>query len=142
MMRLKILVNFRKKINTWVSSHYINLAFFNTLMVILVFLHSAKYFDPFWTVTINVIFFILLIASIFLLGAGSRTFFLISLFFWLFAGFMKILGITVWAERITIYVFESFLIGVLLLFVENLKVYTSLDKIWKNSKLKRTFFLH
>jgi len=134
-MRFKAITNLRKRTTVWVSSHYVNLAIFNALMVVLVFLHSARYFDPFWTLTINVIFFILLIASVFLLGAGSRTLFLISLAFWIFAGFMKILGVAVWAERITIYVFESFLIGVLLLFAENLKVYTSIGKIWKNLKL-------
>ncbi len=112
--------DFQKKVAVWVSSHYANLAIFNALMVILVLLHSAKYFDPFWLITINVIIFAALIASVFLLGAGSKTLFIIALAFWMFAGMMRILGINVWAERITIYVFESFFIGVLLFLFENI----------------------
>lgn len=134
MLRLKFLANLRKKTAVWVSSHYLNLAIFNTLLVILVLLHSAKYFDPFWVISINVIVFISLITSIILLGAGSRALLAVSLLFWIFAGGMRILGINVWAERVAIYVFQAFLLGVLLLFVENLKVYTSLGKIWKNLK--------
>ena len=122
MIRLKILLNFRKKLATWVSSHYVNLAIFNTLLVILVLLHSAKYFDPFWLISINTIVFISLITSVFLLGARSRSLFIVSLLFWILAGGMRILGINVWAERISIYMFQSFLIGVLLLLAENLLI--------------------
>ena len=115
--------DFQKKVAVWVSSHYANLAIFNALMVILVLLHSAKYFDPFWLITINVIIFISLITSVFLLGARSKALFIISLIFWIFAGIMRILGINVWAERITVYMFESFLLGFLLLFVESFTAY-------------------
>ncbi len=118
MLRSKILANLRKKTAVWVSSHYLNLAIFNALVVILVLLHSAKYFDPFWIISINVIVLISLITSVFLLGARSRSLLAVSLLFWIFAGGMRILGINVWAERISIYMFQSFLIGVLLLFYE------------------------
>ena len=120
MLHSKFLANLQKKMAVWVSSHYLNLAIFNTLLVILMLLHSAKYFDPFWTISINVIVFISLINSVFLLGARSRSLFVVSLLFWIFAGIMRILGINVWAERITIYVFESFFIGVLLFLLENI----------------------
>jgi len=118
------LINLRKNVAVWVSSHYMNLAIFNTLLVILVLLHSAKYFDPFWAISINVIVFISLITSVILLGAGSRSLFVVSLLFWIFAGGMRILGINIWAERISIYTFQSFLIGVLLLFIEDIVIYT------------------
>ena len=124
MIRLKILVNVQKKIAVWASSHFVNLAMFNTLLVILVLLHSAKYFDPFWTISINVIVLISLIASVFLLGARSRSLFIISLLFWFFAGGIRILGINVWAERISIYTFQSFFIGVLLFFIEMLNIFS------------------
>ena len=128
MIHLKILLNFRKKLTAWVSSHYVNLAVFNTLLVILVLLHSAKYFDPFWLISINTIVFVSLIASVFLLGARSRSLFIVSLLFWILAGGMRILGINVWAERISVYVFESLLLAVLLLFIECLVVYTRKKK--------------
>jgi len=72
---------------------------------------------------VNVVVFISLIASILLLGANSKAMFLISLLFLLFAGFMKAVGVSVWAERTTVYVFESFLLGFLLLFIESLTTY-------------------
>ena len=124
MLHSRRLINLRKKVAVWVSSHYINLAIFNTLLVILVLLHSAKYFEPFWAISINIIVFISLITSVILLGAGSRSLFVVSLLFWIFAGGMRILGINVWAERISIYTFQSFLIGVLLLFIEDIVIYT------------------
>lgn len=128
MTYFRTITNFRKMVATWTSSHYINLAIFNSLTIILVLLHSAKYFDPFWMISINTVIFILLVASVLLLGAGSRTLFLISLSFLLFAGFMKILGVEVWAERVAIYMFQAFLLGVLLLFIEDIVIYTHLRK--------------
>jgi len=122
MIRLKVLLNFRKKLAAWVSSHYLNMAIFNTFLVILVLLHSAKYFDPFWMISINVIIFISLLTSVFLLGARSRALFIFSLLFWILAGGMGILGINVWAERISIYMFQAFFIGVLLLIIEHLLI--------------------
>lgn len=118
MTHFKTITSFRKKMDAWGSSHYLNLAIFNTLAVILVLLHSAKYFDPFWVITINVLVFILLIASVLLLGAGSRILFLASLFFLLVSSFMKILGVGVWAERIATYMYQAFFLGILLSFVE------------------------
>ena len=107
-----------KSFSKWASSHYINLAIYNALIVLLVLLHSAKYFDPYWLISINIIIFIALIASVFLLGANSRVMFLVCLVFWLAAGLMRILNVEVWAERLTIYVFNSFFLGVVLLFFE------------------------
>lgn len=119
MTLFKTIAAFRKKTTVWAASRYVNLAIFNTLAVILSLLHVAKYFHPFWMITINIIIFILLIASVLLLGARSRALFLISLLFLLFSGFVKILGIGVWAERIAIYMFQALLLGILLLFIEN-----------------------
>lgn len=124
MTHFRTIMNFRKKVSAWTSSHYINLAIFNSLTVILVLLHSAKYFDPFWVISINTVIFILLVVSVLLLGTGSRTLFLIAASFLIFAGFMKMLGIGVWAERVAIYMFQAFLLGVLLLFIEDIVIYT------------------
>ena len=118
----------KENLSIWISGHYINLAIFNSFVVILVLLHSAKYFDPFWTITVNVVIFLSLIASILLLGASSEAMFLVSLLFFLFAGFMKAVGISVWAERIAVYMFESFLLGFLLLFIESLTTYNGFLK--------------
>jgi len=124
-----------RNLKTWVTTHYVNLAVFNMFVVLLVLLNSANYFDPFWKISINLIVLLSLVASIFLLGAGSRTMFLISLIFWLFAGLMALLDINVWAERIAIYVFEAFTLGFLLLLIEFFLDYTKVKerlKKWRN----------
>lgn len=107
------------KIERWVKSHYLNLAIFNIFLIVLVLLHSARYFDPFWLISINAIVFVALIASIFLLGAKSNIFFIATLLFWIFAGLLKLAKIDVWAERTTVYAFEALIIGVFMLFVES-----------------------
>lgn len=106
------------KVEHWVKSHYLNMAIFNVLLVFLVLLHSARYFDPFWLISINVIVLLALIASIFLLGAKSSVFFVVTLVFWIFAGFLKLAKVDVWAERTAIYAFEALVIGTFMLFIE------------------------
>ena len=123
MIHATILKSYQKKMTAWASSHYLNLAVFNVLIVILVLLHSAKYFDPYWMISINAIVFLTLAASVFLLGARSKIMFLASLGFWIFAGIMRILRVEVWAERISIYVFESFVFAVLLFFIETVNIF-------------------
>lgn len=118
MIGATVIKNYKKKMTTWALSHYLNLAVFNVLVVILVLLHSAKYFDPYWMISINVIVFLMLAASVFLLGARSKVMFSASFGFWIFAGIMRILKVEVWAERISIYVFESFVFALLLFFIE------------------------
>ena len=56
-----------------------------------------------------------LILSVFLLKANYKTMFITALFFWIFAGLLGTLKINVWAERTTVYVFESLVLGVILL---------------------------
>jgi hypothetical protein len=118
MSYLPSIENYQRKITVWTRTHYLNLAVYNTLIVILVLLYSAKYFDPYWTISINVIVFFALIASVFLLGTKSRTVFLFSLGFWVIAGVMKILKVEVWAERIGFYVYESLFLGTFLFIIE------------------------
>jgi len=93
-------------------------------MSLLVLLNTAEYFKPFFFLGINVIFFIGLILSIPLLGARSKSMFFISIIFLVFAIFLKILKIEIWAERTAVYTFQSLLIGVILLTRE------SINKHW------------
>ena len=110
--------NINIRIERWVKNHYLNLAIYNIFLILLVLLHSAQYFDPFWLISINVIVLLALIVSIFLLGAKSRVFFIVALLFWFFAAFLKFVKIDVWAERPTIYAFEALVIGVITFFLE------------------------
>lgn len=109
---------YQRQMTGWASKHYLNLAVFNVVIIILVLLHSARYFYPYWLISNNVIIFISLVLSVLLLGARSKFMFVFSLAFWVFAGLMKIFKIDVWAERIGIYFFESIFLGIILLIFE------------------------
>lgn len=122
----------KKKISRWVNTHYINLAIFNTILVILALLNNAKYFDPYWLITVNIIVLLSLILSIILLGANSTSLFIITMLFLTSAGTMRILGVLVWAERISIYVFESLFLSILLLFFEYIYSYNKKIKYGKS----------
>jgi len=127
MIRSYLLKFFDKKydiLNKWAMDHLVGLFIFNITMSLLVLLNTAEYFKPFFFLGINVIFFIGLILSIPLLGAKSKSMFFISITFLVFATFLKILKIEIWAERTAVYTFQSLLIGVILLIRE------SINKHW------------
>lgn len=111
----------KKNITLWTQDHIVGLFIFNVLVVLLLLLKSGGYFSPYYSITINVVVFVSLVAAAFLIGAKSRTFFIVGLFFWIFAGFLRVLGIEVWAERTTVYVFQSLILG-MILFILSKKV--------------------
>lgn len=110
----------REKLQNWVELHYFQLALFNVVLVILLLLRSAGYFEPYFGITINSIFLIALVLSIFLLGTRSRGAFAVALIFWLFAAVLKLVEIDVWAERNAIYSFQALVVGVVLLIWDSL----------------------
>lgn len=110
------------RLNKWSLSHFVGIAVFNIIMILLFLLYSAGYFKPFLPISINLIVVIGLILSILLLEVKSRAMFIICLFFWLFAAFLKIVKIDVWAERTTIYVYQSLVLGIVLTIVENIDI--------------------
>lgn len=123
-MKLKFKSYYKRdleNIENWSKNHLAGLFIFNILIISLLLLKSGGYFYPYFTITINTVVFIGFVGSIFLLGAKSKTLFLISLFFWAFAAFMRTIGIEVWAERISIYTFQAMLLGVILVFIEVLR---------------------
>ncbi|KKU10007.1 MAG: hypothetical protein UX13_C0023G0007 [Candidatus Woesebacteria bacterium GW2011_GWB1_45_5] len=115
----------RKKLSAWGKERYLELAVFNVLLAILVLLHSAGYFNPFWLISINTIIFIMLCVSIVLLGMRSTAMFAVSFLFFAFSGFMKALNVAVWAERTSIYVFQALFLGILMLLFENIFLYNA-----------------
>ena len=106
------------KLNKWTISHYSHIAAFNSFLIIMFLLRSAGYFHPFFDITVNLIVVSALILSTFLLGVRSKIMFGIALFFWLFAGVIRLFQIDVWAERTALYTYEALVLGVLLLFWE------------------------
>jgi hypothetical protein len=95
----------------WAKEYYLQLFILNLIIMGLVLLRSAQYFDPFFLISINSIFFVCLVLSIFLFKAKSQLLFFVALVFWLTSMMYNILGINIWAERSSVYVFQSLFLG-------------------------------
>lgn len=111
-----------KLIKNWSLTHFTGIAVFNLILIFLFLLYSAGYFKPFVPISINLIVLIGLISSVFLLGAKAGFLFIASFIFFVFAGFLKVVGVDVWAERTTIYTYQSFVMGILLLIIQNIGI--------------------
>lgn len=117
----KIARNKSRDLRIWVKDNLLGLFVFNIVLSILVLLNAAQYFKPYFYLGINAIYFIALLISIPLLGVRSKAMFLFSILFLIFASFLKIVKIDVWADRVSIYFFQSFFIGLVLLLISKNK---------------------
>lgn len=113
--------NLSKETKDWAFSHLPGLFLFNIILMLQMLLYTAGYFSPFFPITINFIVMTSLILAVFVLGVRSRVVLVVGIFFWIFAGLLQMLRITVWAERTAVYAYEAFLVGVVLLIFESLK---------------------
>lgn len=104
-------------LNDWTKNHITGLFVFNLFILLMVLLSSAQYFKPFFYLGINSIFFLSLIFAVVLLGARVKTMFIISIVFLLFSAFLKVVKIDIWADRASIYYYQSLLIGLVLLLI-------------------------
>lgn len=91
-----------------------SLTIFTLFIVFLFLLRSAGYFQPYFAISVNFIVMVSIILTYFILKLTSKAIFVITLIFWLFAGFLKIIHIDIWSERTGIYVFESLFIGIVI----------------------------
>ena len=107
-------------LKSWAEKKYLQLAVFNIFLVFLVLLKSAGYFDPYFPITINSIVVLGILASIILLKVDSKAPFTLAIIFWFFTALFRVLNIIPWAERMAIYAYESFAIGVIQYLVESL----------------------
>lgn len=111
-------VNFRSNLGVltrWANAHILGLFIFNTIAILLTLLNTAQYFKPYYYLGVNEIFFICMVMSIFLLGVRSRIMFLISILFLTFSMALKIVKVDVWSDRASIYFYQSFALGLVLL---------------------------
>ncbi len=127
------MVRYQKKLNQWSKTHLSGIFIFNLIVLLMVLLNTAGYFKPFFFLNINAITFISMILAIFLLDATDKTMFAIAIVFFLIASFLKIVGITVWADRSMIYVYQSLILGFLLL-SKNIFLY---NNVGRNKNRKR-----
>lgn len=116
----KIYLQKTENTKIWAGSHLIGLFILNLLIMILVLLRSAGYFSPFFLISINFIVFVTIVLSVAVLGLRSRQIFVLALLLWLFSGLLFIVGIKVWAERSTVYMFQALIVGVVILIIETI----------------------
>ncbi len=118
-----------KKSKNWSQKNILGLFIFNILLILLLLLRSAGYFSPFLELDINAIVFISLILAVILLKVRNKVIFIISILFWIFAAFLRIVEVNVWAERTAIYAYESLFVGVIIMIGESI-----IEYIKKNDK--------
>jgi hypothetical protein len=108
------------KMRHWAAGHYLQLALFNVVMIMLCLLRSAGYFDPYFLISVNFIVLMGLVMSVLLFGFDSRALFIVAFVFWVFAGGLRFLTMNVWADRTAIYVYQAIVLGVTLLVYESI----------------------
>lgn len=130
----KILRGVSVNIESWTKRYHYRLMLLNIILIVLFLLHSVGYFHPYFPISINFIILITLILSAFLLNARSKVFFIAALFFWIIAMFFKLVRVDVWAERTGDYVFQMLLLGVIILFWEQISPSVKKLQVFKRIK--------
>jgi len=102
----------------WSINNLPGILLFNLVIIVLVLLRSAGYFQPFFLLSINSIFFIGFILLPIMLKASREALFSIAGFFWLLSALLQLFRVDIWAERSSIYCFQAFFVGSLILFFE------------------------
>jgi hypothetical protein len=105
-------------IKNWSETHFFELILLSGFLFSLFLLRSAGYFHPYFSISINFIIFAALVLTVPIFKTTSKIFFWATLAFWLFAGFLRIVRVDVWAERTGIYAYEALFIGLILFFFE------------------------
>lgn len=122
------LTNLNNNFKFWTESHYFKIALFNIILILLLLLRSAGYFEPYFLLSINTIVFISMLLSIILLDSNSKSMFITAGIFWLITAIFRVAEINVWAERAALYSYQALVIGILLMILEN-KSFNFLRKI-------------
>lgn len=117
----RIKYKFSNDFEKWIHFYNHRLILFNIIIVFLFLLRSAGYFSPYFPISVNFIVIVGVVLATLLLRARSNVIFFVTLLFWLFAAFLRVVRIDVWAERTAIYAYETLTFGVILFIVENLK---------------------
>ncbi len=115
---------FKRNINqlrAWSQKRITGLFVLNLTLIILLLLHSAGYFSPYFYLNIDAIFFLTILLGIIILRIKSRIIFLISLIFLMFAGLLDLFRVDIWAERSGIYAYQALFIAVVFMIINGLK---------------------
>lgn len=113
-----------RKLHNWAQERIVGIFIFTLILVLLLLLYSAGYFAPYLPLTINLVVLISIVLSIVLLQLNSKFIFSLVIFFWLLAALFMVLNIVVWAERASIYAYETLVVGLILYLLEARHVLT------------------
>lgn len=104
-----------KKLTRWSTENLPGMLLFNLIIIILVLLHTAGYFLPYFFISINFIFFTGLILAPLILRVNFEALFLLAILFWLSSCILMSFNINAWAERSSIYSFQALFVAVVVL---------------------------
>lgn len=105
-------------VTTWSKKNIARIFIYQMVLMLLVVLHSLGYFHPFFTISAHFIINVALILSVLLLRTRSIHIAFFAATFWLGASFFQASRVTVWAERMSMYAYETFLLCVFLYILE------------------------
>ena len=105
-------------ITTWSKKNIARLFIYQMTLMLLVVLHSLGYFHPFFIISAHFIISVALILSVLLLRTRSIHIAFFAATFWLGASFFQASRVTVWAERMSMYAYETFLLCIVLYILE------------------------
>lgn len=107
------------KLRRWGSENFLGILSLNVLLMMLILLRSAGYFEPFLSLSINLIVLVVLLMSKILLKITSQHVIVIALAFIMLAAVLKLFVVDIWAERSMIYSFEALSFAIILMLFEN-----------------------
>ncbi len=121
----------KTRVFDWAKKRHFGLFSFNLIIIILSLLHTARYFDPIYEISINFILVTAMILTLTVLGGNSITMFVVSIFFMIISASFQAIKINIWAERSGIYAFDSLMLGILALIWESVgfQIKVSLNRI-------------
>lgn len=81
------------------------------IAVAFLFLKQTRYFEPFFSIPLLAIFFLLWVLSILLFRLKSTSSFSLAIFAFLISAVLLLAGVRPWAERAALYAYGFFIIG-------------------------------
>lgn len=112
---------FFKSLKSEVNNKNSEISIFNLFLLILLFLRSAGYFEPYFPISINFVVLVSAILAILIFNLNSRIIFILLIISLIFAVFLKLVRVDIWAERTMVYSFQFFILGTILFMWENRK---------------------
>lgn len=98
---------------TWSKKNTASLLWLNLMVMVLLLLKSAGYFAPFFLVSVNHIYVLMLLYSIIFLKIRSRELTVLALIFLVISAVLTVFHMDVWAVRSAWYMYQAFLIALI-----------------------------